>query len=160
MALRAASFELMQSLAARAETFQWNHQTYWFYPTLLNGNRLGVHLAKKGIQRNMNIPKLLHFQLKLHPSTSRDLYDNFPVVEMISTRFRNYIICSACIALEYRIRRSSNTVLKDFNKIMLLLSFIPCIIIMEYYVLMEWLFFYGVPWSVCYNMARAQHIKL
>ena len=108
-----------------------DHQTYWFYPTLLNGNWLGVHLAKKGIQRNTNIPKLLHFQLKLHPSTSRDLYDNFPVVEMMSTRFRNYIICSACIALEYRIRRSSNTVLKDFNKIMLLLSFLPCIIIME-----------------------------
>lgn len=113
----------MQSLAARAETFQWNHQTYWFCPTLLNGNWLGVHLAKKGIQRNTNIPELFHCQLKLHPSASRDLYDNFPVVEM-STRFRNYIICSACIALEYRIRRSSNTVLKDFNKIMLLFSFI------------------------------------
>lgn len=58
--------ELVPPLTACVETLKRNHQICQFFPTLRNGGQLGVHLAKKGTQRNKNIPESLSFHLNIN----------------------------------------------------------------------------------------------
>lgn len=76
-----------------------------------------AYIWPKGGQSNVNTPVT-------QPPTYRCSYCNCPLSDGMSTTFGTIMICSACIGLEHRIVRCSNTVLQHFNKIILLSKFL------------------------------------